>query len=81
MLPYFISFKEITLSLVQRPNQGKKFLKFLTERSTSIQKLYHLHIEKFGKVFGHEERMLQQIEAAEERPNDGWKKATVMRLA
>ena len=74
MLPYFTSFKEITLSLVQRPNQGEKFLKFLTERSTSIHKLYHLHIEKFGKVFGHEERMLQQIGAAEEKPNDGWKK-------
>ena len=75
MLPYFTSFKEITLSFVQRPNQGGKFLKFLTERSTSIHKLYHLHIEKFGKVFGHEERMmLQQIEAAEEKPNDGWKK-------
>ena len=47
-----------------------------------FQELYPLHIEKFGKVFGHEERMLlQQIEGTEEKPNDGWKKATVMRLA
>ena len=64
--------RRLLYPLCNGPTRGEKFLKFLTERSTSIHKLYHLHIEKFGKVFGHEERMLQQIEAAEEKPNDGW---------